>query len=361
MYISSILLFFASTALKKDNQDYKVLTVFLFVTAWIGVCCIYSGLSYQTIVSAILFLTMLSIGFVYRKIDISRAKSIILLTHILIAISLVYFSGSPTAYEFTVNMGDYVGQKYIGDNLTFGFNNSNESGMYLYFVITILISLSFSLRGKNKYLLYSLICYLIYFLVLTNCRTSLVTLVLVVLSFLLDRKKHRISKSSLCTLGIILTPFLFSLIYIYLSIRYENQDITILGKPLFSGRESSFLNFYNIIGTSWFFGNIGHFHFANMLNAYITIFANIGLWGLIAYLYYQKSLLNKLACTQFNDMQYFAYIAILGSFINSSAESVFFVMGGRWFVFLLTLFVLSSQRFKDNDSSISMKSLEIRK
>lgn len=57
---------------------------------------------------------------------------------------------------------------------------------------------------------------------------------------------------------------------------YGGEDILFLGKPLFSGRETIFISFYEVINSSLVFGNIGNYHFSNMLNAYITIFSNIG-------------------------------------------------------------------------------------
>ena len=345
MYICSIVIFAFTLFESKSPIDKKLIRSILFLILWVFLCTVYSGINYPTIVSALLFFTMISIGFVHRKIDISKLNNILLFSNLLVAFSLIYLSKTSIAYESTLNLGDNIGGKFIGDNLTFGFNNSNESGMYLYFVITILISLSFSCSRLKRYIVLAVVVYLLYLLYLTNCRTSLVTLMLVIALFCIDRNKQRISSYKIYPLFFIFTPFIFSFIYIYFSMIYGGEDILFLGKPLFSGRETSFINFYEVINSSLVFGNIGNYHFSNMLNAYITIFSNIGLIGIVVYLYYQIISIRSISKGNLNDMQYFAFLSILGSFVISSAESVFFVSGGRWFVFLLTLYLLANHGF----------------
>ena len=177
----------------------------------------------------------------------------------------------------------------IGTNaLTMGYSNSNRTGMYLMLVVMMLLVAFENAKKKSEKLLsWILVIGLLYLLILTQSRTALLITFGVVLYIIFPRLP-RISKK-ISTVCLIFTVF-FSRLYVYIYEKGIWNDVTILDKPIFSGREEIFLeeqlplNFFGYFSESEFGG----------LNIFVGLTNTLGVVGLVLFcLFYFKFLTSS--------------------------------------------------------------------
>lgn len=318
---------------------------YLLFMIWMLVCYVFYG-SISSIPFLLLFISM---TFIPRIISsrIFQSKDISILNYCIIAIAvlLIYLSTTEIAYDSIVNIGEYTGRKIQGDYLTFGFNNSNEAGMKVYCVISIAIALLLHDKVKFKIALIILIPILIYLLYLTKCRSSIVSFIIVLFLFFINLNSFAITKKSKLITLLLLSPIIFLLVYVILYLNSHNNSDLFLGKPIFSGRETIFIELMNKdISSILLFGNMGKYSFGNTLNSFLAIIANIGFLGFLLYFSFMLKSINQNLYRCKTKSQLFALLSIIGVFFISCSESAILVGGGFWFFSLLSLFIM----YQDN-------------
>ena len=327
--------------LNRQSKDKIIYFIILTIISLI-ISLLFSSYSYRTLVSVLLYFSMISVWSAYKIVDTKRLNILLSVVYIIISVLLIYLSTTDYAYETTINFGPNKGDTYIGDDLTFGFNNPNEAGIILYFVIVTLTILSIKLKSRLRGFFFILILVLIYLLLKTSNRSSLISLVFVYVLYIFNRNSFSILKKKWILIALILFSLFFALVYIIYGAYYSDLDKMFLGKPLFSGREILFLESYNSFVSSPIIGDVGTSNFGNSLNGLLTILVNTGLIGLGSYLFFAKYTILSIARNIQDKSQLFAFLSIIGVFINASTESVVLVGGGQWYAFLLTIFLLSS-------------------
>lgn len=343
-YMSSYLLLFSVCSAKMSSGSNKSQYVFYFIL-YVILCAAITGLSYASFVDIVVFISMLTIWLVYDKIKFESIRSFLLKAIYVLFAVIVYAANSSKAYNYVVNIGDYEGQVLVGKKLSLGLNNPNEAGTYLFFMIAIMFAISLSINSKfKKYLTWTAVAYMIYLLFLTGCRSSLLSIVVVFAVFILDYKKNLISSTGLVKYVVLFSPLTFAVFYVALSSNTALLANEFMGKPLFTGREEYFLDYYSILKQNLFVGNVAKYGFENMLNLYITLVANIGIIGLLLYIICTRNVLNNLSQRARAAVPFFAYISILGMYLNACTESFFMVSGGKWYFFILTLLVIASSK-----------------
>lgn len=308
----------------------------------------------DTIVSCVLFLSMVSIWPSFKLFKIDKLGGLILI-YLLVFLIIFYLSSSANAYRGVYNFGDQAGVTYNGEYLTLGFNNPNEAGMILYFVITIFICFIIMSAKTLRFILLIPLIYLVYLLYKTGCRSCLTSLILVSLFYYFNRNNFSILSNKTVIMILLMTPILFAILYPIAAIYYANADLEILGKPIFSGRDYLFTEELANFWKYPLFGNISGYRFTNALNGYLTIMFNTGLFGLTIYLVSIYSVLKSLTKEITSQSQFFAYLSIIGAYFIASSESVLLVGGGRWYIFMLTLFVLASNKVQETNIIFSRK------
>lgn len=326
------------------SQSYRhIYNRIIVLIVWVVFCVIVSGVTYSSFVHSFLFILTLGIWFNIGNKILSSYKNVLITTFICLSIFICFVANSGRAYNMVLNVGPNAGMEVIGNNLTLGLNNPNETGSFLYFTITILLSLSFMKIPKIIQMVLRLFaCYCCYLLVLTGCRSCLIALLIVLLLFTVYYKNKRLFNNKRIVLTIICFPILFCIIYLYLCTNSSLWDVELLGKPLFSGREELFSVFLKDIVSISLFGDTSTYLFSNMLNLYITLLANIGILGVLFYIVTSYKVINLLSSTIMSKSQLFAYVSILGLYINACSESSLLVAGGKWFFFALVLYLIAS-------------------
>lgn len=234
------------------------------------------------------------------------------------------------------------GERYISKSFTCNFNNPNFTGMILFGLFGNLL-INIKIR-KHKPLILLLMASLLFLICQTRSRACIVSTVMLIVFCLYFALKNngearKVNKLIICITLII--PILF--IGIYLGLYYNGfQNVEILNKSLFSGRERTYVEYIdNIQDTLEFFiGNIAKTQFQNAHNGPLSIFTSIGVIGLIlVYLMYAKNIncINKGTW-----MSSICVMCILGVFIHASVEAAFLVGGTASIMEMGSLFFLSS-------------------
>lgn len=265
-----------------------------------------------------------------------------LLSGIIIGIILLYLYFSPVA--FIMENGRSNGA------LALGMTNTNFTSIMISAVLYLIaINIGYIKRKLKKGLFIVLIIVLLYFIYLTQSRTSLVVASLTI-TYIIFFKDVKIP--NFIVIVVLAFPFAFAKLYVSL---YKSgmTNQTIMGKELFSGREYIFekalYGSQSIIET--LFGNFGGCQFSNAHNGALSILTTIGYIGMII-VYFNSG--NKLISINKNGLDSsvsrICFVCILSFFLESCTEGVMFtgIFPGVGFIYIYNVFM----SYKDNNNSM---------
>jgi hypothetical protein len=266
----------------------------------------------------------------YIRIDY-KLINLIFIINILISILFIFLSLSPFAYSRILT--DYNG-------LTLGFNNPNQTAMYLFLNLIVLIAaFNFYKNGIISIFLAGLSLYIGYLIYLTDSRACLLSTLLILI---MNVRNKKLKLNKFLILLIILFPFLFLFLYTYF---YKNGyflDLLILNKPIYSGRETFFTIMLNNVKSSLLFGDFIEYKLANLHNGSLSILLSLGLVGLAFYYSFFIRNLFRVLNNKFNNRTAFiAFCGILTIYIQASAEASLMVSGSVNSIAIGLLFLLT--------------------
>lgn len=275
-------------------------------------------------------------GFVCTK----RTHDDLFRTCVLVTLVLSAYSFLPFAY--------YHRETHeVGIYLTLNLDNSNFTGIVLFFLFTVLWS-----ERKNrkcKLLLYALMAYLVYMIYLTNSRTCLATTAMLIAYTILFSKKT-IPKWMIVVILVI--PFVFVPVYTYLS-EQGSDTILFMGKRIFSGRQDIYARYLAYMQEPIYqmFGNMKEVFFLNAGNGPLALYCSTGIFATAAfYLLHIRQLLKSRQNAQ-SVVARSALVALLSFAIHTCAESSM-VLGGIVSLFTyFSLFVLTHDTMPEQGSA----------
>lgn len=297
---------------------------YLIVVMGFGILIKYDGSMFEVVYSSLNFLSLYTLLTTDSSFLMSeRLKHFTAYVCILISFVVLLLSRSSVAYL----MEDGT----ISFFLTLGFTNPNLTGMVLFGVFCLLLVNMFQKHRKIQVVPLIILIYLIY---LTGSRSALISALFVMMYYLFLSKRKL---PDAVVLTVMLIPIVFPLIYVWLFKRIGYA--TFLGKPLFSGRETMFINFFEILKSYpsiLLFGDMNT-KFANAHNAPFSVLLTIGLIGTFIVYYNiirQIIINNRNANTQVSRI---AIVGLLGVFLQTSTEGYFMtgVFPGIFIVFVL--------------------------
>lgn len=337
--IGSFVQLFTVLGNRKNNTVDKTTIILAISIIVIAFLSLYTGgFSYAGLIAYLMFVSMLATWVVYPFINADELKKVCKYSFLLQALLVVYLSRLSFAYDIVED--DMV---ITSDMLTLGFNNPNLTSMIVFYVfVAILMYFKDEKNFLVKIFYFILLCYLFYLVYQTDCRTTLFMLVFLIVSFFLTSRNKILSsfmKKKIITIATLAFPLLFGLLYVYFSNLPEYRDIELLGKPLFSGRETLFVDLYKTLSENPIIGLCGRYKFANAHNGMLTILLNTGFIGLILYIIYTYRSLRSLSNTIIKPNDVLYLIAIIAVYISSSGESAMLVAGNLFYVYFMYLLV----------------------
>lgn len=332
--------------ISQRNDSFKPLELltFLLLATIIISGCIISGLSADVLFSATAFMVLLLAMWLYSGVTISkRLFDIVYYFGVILSLLFIVYSFTDIARKAYID-GNFIQSVYF----VFNFDNSNTTATYLYGIMCLIL-VNFPLR-KYKAFNALLILSNFYFIYKTNSRSCLIAAI-VTLFFSLFTSKKKVP--TLFVIVAWLVPIIFVFVYLYM---YHSgvEDIQILGKSLFSGRETVYEDYLGMLKntTQTLFGNLGEARFQNAHNAPLSIYCSSGVIGvIISEILILTSVLKINLNSQISRVCVFV---IIGYFIHSCAESIMFMGGFPGCVFVIVFYLLANYS-KENSEKILFK------
>lgn len=246
-----------------------------------------------------------------------------------IIIALVFCILSRTSYAYS---------HIIADSLSLGYSNPNATAIYLLMNLSLLLLYTVRLKQLwKKIAVYVLCAYLFYLLYETDSRACLFAAVAVV-AYVLLAPKWRIPTFFVSVFMLLPLFFLFFYTSLYQTGKYT--DLTILGKPFYSGREAYFINKLEQLKSYWLIGNVGLNPFNNMHNGALALMSSCGVLGYALYLRYIDNTIRHYYRKNVTHQQTVALIVILATFLHSCAEAALIVGGANYSIVVATFYWL---------------------
>ena len=276
-------------------------------------------LSYMSIMLSIYYLD-------YIKIDKTIVNMVFTIS-ITTGIWFIYLSLTEFAYK-----GHPI-------SLTLGYDNPNQTAIFLLFNIIILIAACNYYGNKlMKLFLFIMSLYLSYLIYLTESRACFIVLILF---FVFNFKKTHFGIPKIAVFFITLTPILFMIIYTGLYINGFFLDFELMGKPFYTNREVMIMSVLEDLKNHMLLGKLGEYRFSNTHNGVLSIIASLGLVGLGLYYLYLLRILFRASQRLKNKTALIAFCGILMIFVQSSAESALMISGSIYGAAVSILYLLT--------------------
>lgn len=315
-----------------ENKEIYIISLIAFIIV-LGLLQAWDKIEMKHINGFYLYITFIMSICVCSKINISKQTfDFIAVINRIIAILFIIYSFTPIATRQY-----YEGANRVAEYFVFNLDNSNMAGIYLFCIYCV--NLIFCKSSKKVYINIVILAAVMYLIYKTNTRTCFFSAIAVTAIYLFWRKKQ-VNKViiALCALF----PIAFIFIYLYLfNVGYE--DIEIMGKSLFSGREEVFVSYMNHIDSfvEILIGDYTELPLQNAHNAPLAIFCGIGAIGTVATYYIILKNLNHKEISQVGNI---AVICILCCFIQSCGEAALFLGGFPGAIFMNTFFLLTEYK-----------------
>lgn len=241
-------------------------------------------------------------------------KDMFICGYILTAVFLIYtFLNVPFKYTVINEYGSIV--------FTMGLGNPNEGSFYVMVAIMILmLRFVYIESALRKVFIVGLIGTLVYILLKLQSRT-VVFCVLIFLVYGLFFSRRKAGRA--VQLAFMLVPF--AMIFIQIFEISTISDITILGKQINTGRNAIYGTFFNELRETPYFiilGNLCKYHFSNLHNGLLAIFASLGLVGVVLYIKIWFDQFKAAGADDGDRVRNIALFSMLIFVLHSSAEAM---------------------------------------
>lgn len=295
---------------------------FLAVICFSAISMVLGGLSgmLKAAVAYLCFLMLPGYIVLYRRADnISRLKTAVYIANVFYTGIYIYLRFTDKAFIFYGAYG-----KEIIDDLTLGYGNPNEAGIYLMLSFFIMLSAVFAAKKWwqrwGTCLLSGAICYLLWE---TNCRICII-LAAVILVLTVFKCLPRLKS------GIRLIAFLIPLISLILVRVIPNilKEMTFMGDVVDTGRYFVFDRFFDGLTVgSFLFGDVARYPGSNMHNSYLSLLAMFGVLTAVIYVLFLNTSLKAYYRKLSNTQSYVAYAGVLAVIIHGAAEGTLIMSG----------------------------------
>lgn len=312
------------------------------IDAWFVALAIYTavcfvmGRNLGRLVQYMCFAMLPSCIVLYRRVvHVRRMKRAVYIANNYYAILFVLLSFADNSHHY---QGEYSIE--ILEELTLGFRNTNETGIYLMLSFLIMISSVFFWKKrwqKRAALILSVVLWCL--LVQTKCRmTILLAAIAAVLAFL----QRSFKLGSINRRIVLLLPAISFLATILFP--ETIGKLLFMGEQLDTGRYGlyqGFLGSLDIIGI--LVGDVPGFMGGNLHNSYLSVVASYGVLNTIFYIFFLNAVLREQqANAKKSEASYVAYLGVLCVIAHGISEGTLLIAGTVYagmagLLFLLTL------------------------
>lgn len=328
IFALAIVLFFYNAS---RHQVCTIDAWFMALAAYAVICFVFQW-DISRLVQFMCFAMLPSCAVLYRSVKkVAYIKQTVYTANCCYAVLFILLSMAPNSHDF---QGNYA--IIALDELTLGFNNTNETGMYLMLSFFIMLSSVWSWKKKwQKNLSIFFCCVQVYMIWQTRCRIVMV-LVIMAVAFTLLRRHYRLrGLARRFVLYLPILSLLGSLLF-----HDWTRLLTLFNEELDSGRYNIYMTFFNSLDISGIL--IGNAPGSNLHNSYLSIMAAYGIITALLYILFLNAVLREQQYNIKDTKSYVAYIGILCVVTHGIAEGTLLIAGTVYagltgLLFLLTL------------------------
>ena len=332
IFIASLLAFVV--AIRRTTPD-KYLFVFIVLVLTLMISLVRSlDFSYNNLVVMFGFLEIPIFMLAYPKINSGRVKKVLYVCFFVLSVYYIILSFTSLSHVYYT---DY-GKRYM-EFLTLGLNNPNETAMCLFACFVVIFSMFFEIRSSVLKLVVFADAIMVARLIwLTMSRTGIIMSAAIVVIALLFRKKK---------IPVVLRVIAFgsSIVFLVVTLLLEQtlDTLFVLGDIFNTGRSNIYERVLNSLDFLSFFVGRYEYRFENLHNAFWSIFATIGLFGVGAYYWFITSKVRDIHfyAASSQKTRKFAYVGLLLIFIYTATEAAFLVSGGSFAAMVTSIYILS--------------------
>ena len=327
---------------RKYVDRYFLLLLLLSVVTILSMM-ISGNISYQAIVVMMCFLEIPLFVSAQNRIDNMTHKAIYMV-FVILGIFYIVQGCSAYAYLYETEYGER-----IINSLTLGYYNPNETALHLTVCNIVLLSLLYKVKKRYlKILLISEIVTISYYILLTQSRIAILTLVFFIIMLIIycRRKSNKIPK-------LLVDIVLFiPVIFVFVTMRFSElmNSKMFLGDYLETGRYEIFGRvFENMTVQKFLFGDY-NFRFENLHNGLLSVFGTIGIIGATVFcMIICKKIFEVFDRGVCGLECKVALIGILCIILLSSTEAALIVSGGAFYVEVVAVFMLAEGKvYREN-------------
>ncbi len=334
LYLFAVLQLASAIKAEKVKNAYYVIALLAAVV----LSALFSGLSaiFSHLIQLICFFMLPTFLLLYRSTHrIKFVKNAIYIANLIYTVLWIVLSFTSLSHVFHGEYGDE-----IIEDLTLGYANPNQAGMFL--MVSFIIAFSaFQKKWKLGYKAIFLIQSIWLFVLTCQSRSRTCIIILIVLLVLWATKLfHRIGTKF--TALIFLLPAIMALILLIGGDIV--RDLMVMDEQFDTGRIYVIKNFFaGLSPLTFLFGNFARWIGNNMHNSYLTVFAISGLFGAIAYIALLWKIVSDYSKTinRKSNADMVAFLGVLAVIAHGVTEAAFITAGMIYASLASLLFVLT--------------------
>lgn len=332
IFISTIVAFVITAMARKNRDRYFLIIIALIVTVALSMLCSFS-ISYQNFVVALSFLEIPLFMVAYPSVNNENIRKTIYRCFVILSVYYILVGFTSLANVYYTKYGERQ-----MEFLTLGYNNPNETAMYLFACLIVLVAMWVEIKSiAAKIFVVVDIALVGRLLWLTLSRTgalmSALFLVLVICLWKVRIPKIIRIVSILIPLIFLLVTFIFDELLLYWSV---------MGETLETGRADIYVKVLDKLNVIRFLVGGYEFNFKNLHNALWTVFATVGILGAGTYFWFINAKIRDVhQSIKDKGVGKVALIGLLCIFIYTSTEAAFLTSGGTFAAIVISIYLLS--------------------
>lgn len=329
-FIAIVLVTIVAAIEKRIYKNPITVCTVLFAVIAVFSVIISNQMSYKSIVT---LMSALEIPLFILSVSLISSEKLIKFIYksfVIISLFFIALSFTSLAHIFKNEYG--VSQQ---DFLTLGYGNPNKTGMLLFACFAVLLSYLFYEESAIKKLLITAdLAYILVLIFQTLSRAcTIIAVLLIAFSFVKSRKVINVFSKICCIVPLVFAP-------LFIIFPSQIMQSKLLGETIDTGRLSIYINVLKNMNVKNFIIGNYTYQFSNLHNVYISVFATVGIIGVIlfAVLYF---FINQNLCRTYEDKpSKIAFLAISLYSLHSSVEAAMFLSGSLYATIIILLYVL---------------------
>ncbi|MBQ8747339.1 MAG: hypothetical protein IJZ08_05660 [Clostridia bacterium] len=232
-------------------------------------------------------------------------------------------------------------------SLTLGYQNPNQTGMYLLVCFFILLGATTFFEEMKWKIIYAAASAVVGILIiLTDSRACILLAIGYTIYYIFFRKNSWPALTAILTKIAFIIPI--AVFVFIIGFQQTSQNIQLLGEVFDTGRFAIYTDVFKQYNFMEFvLGSFVEYRYENLHNAYLSVFATSGIFVVVFFVLFLRGRFLEIHKNVTRCYQQLAYIGLLMLIVHMSIEAAFFTAGSVYAISVMCLVWISSQKIND--------------